>query len=232
MYKRVLLKLSGEALAGKSGRGFDETIITGVAKQVKEIVDSGMQVAIVIGGGNFWRGRMEAPISREMSDEIGMTATIMNCLFTSAIFRTVGMKTAIYTPNPSAKFTKVYNLDDVEKSFANAEVVFFAGGIGHPYFSTDTATALRAIEIGADSILLAKNIDGVYDKDPATNPDAKKFDRISLQEIVDRRLGVIDMTAAILCLENKMQLSIFYLNDEGSIIKASKNENIGTIVTV
>ncbi len=232
MYKRVLLKLSGEALAGESLRGFDEDIITGVARQVKEVLASGTQVAIVIGGGNFWRGRMKSPIMREMSDEIGMTATIMNCLFTSAIFRTEGMKTSIYTARQSVDFTKVFDLDEVEKSFENGEVVFFAGGIGHPYFSTDTATALRAIEIGADAILLAKNVDGVYDKDPATNPDAKKYEKISLQEIVDKRLGVIDMTASILCLENKMPLALFYLNDENSIVKASRNEINGTVITV
>ncbi len=232
MYKKVLLKLSGEALAGERGQGFDEDIIKGVASQVKQVVDNGVKVSVVIGGGNFWRGRTKSPIERSMSDEIGMLATVMNAIFTSAIFRTVGMDTVIYTPRAIGNFTKVFNLDDVNRSFEEGKAVFFAGGIGHPYFSTDTACALRAVEIGADAILLAKNIDGVYDKDPKDYEDAKKYDTISLQEIIDKRLKVIDMTASILCLENKMPLSIFYLGEERSIIRAINGERTGTVVTV
>ncbi len=233
MYKKVLLKLSGEALAGEGGKGFDEAVINEVAVQVKQVVDAGVSLAVVIGGGNFWRGRTKSPINRSMSDEVGILGTVMNALFTSAIFRTLGMDTVIFTPKPVGNFCKVYNLDDVNRSFAEGKVVFFAGGLGHPYLSTDTTCAMRAVEIGADAILLAKNIDGVYDKDPKTYPDAKKYDKISLQEIVDKRLGVIDMTASIMCLENNMPLSIFHLNEENSIVRAIKNkENNGTIVTV
>ena len=174
--KRVLLKLSGEALAGDKHMGFDEPTVTKVAKQVKEIVDAGLEVSIVIGGGNFWRGRSSENIDRTKADQIGMLATVMNCIYVSEIFRSVGMKTQILTPFACGAFTKLFSKDRVNKYFEKGIVSFFAGGTGHPYFSTDTATVLRAIEIEADVILLAKSIDGVYDSDPKTNPDAKKYD--------------------------------------------------------
>ena len=230
--KRVLLKLSGEALAGDKHMGFDEPTVTKVAKQVKEIVDAGLEVSIVIGGGNFWRGRSSENIDRTKADQIGMLATVMNCIYVSEIFRSVGMKTQILTPFACGAFTKLFSKDRVNKYFEKGMVVFFAGGTGHPYFSTDTATVLRAIEIEADVILLAKAIDGVYDSDPKTNPDAKKYDEISIQEVIDRKLGVVDMAASILCMENKMPMLVFGLNEENSIVNTVNGKFNGTKVTV
>ncbi|MBQ9392177.1 MAG: UMP kinase [Lachnospiraceae bacterium] len=230
--KRVLLKLSGEALAGEKKTGFDEDTCIEVAKQVKEIVDDGVQVGIVIGGGNFWRGRTSNTIERTKADQIGMLATVMNCIYVSEIFRYVGMDTVVMTQFACGDCSVMYSKDDAMNSLENGKVVFFAGGTGHPYFSTDTATTLRAIEIEADGILLAKSIDGVYDSDPATNPNAKRYDTISIQDVIDNRLGVVDLTASIMCLENDMPMYVFALNEEGSIKKAISGEFNGTIVTV
>ena len=230
--KRVLLKLSGEALAGDKHMGFDEPTVTKVAKQVKEIVDAGLEVSIVIGGGNFWRGRSSENIDRTKADQIGMLATVMNCIYVSEIFRSVGMKTQILTPFACGAFTKLFSKDRVNKYFEKGMVVFFAGGTGHPYFSTDTATVLRAIEIEADVILLAKAIDGVYDSDPKTNPDAKRYDEVSIQEVIDKQLAVVDLTASILSMENKMPMYVFGLNEENSIVKAISGDFNGTKVTV
>ncbi len=229
---RVLLKLSGEALAGDKKRGFDEATVLGVAKQVKEVVDSGVQVAIVIGGGNFWRGRTSENMERTKADQIGMLATVMNCIYVSDAFRQVGMKTKVYTPFTCGAFTELFSKDDAVAQLEQGVVTFFAGGIGHPYFSTDTTTALRAIEIEADAILLAKAIDGVYDSDPMINPDAVKYDEISLDDVLSQKLGVIDLTATIMCLENKMPLVIFGLNEENSIVNTFNGEFNGTFVTV
>lgn len=230
--KRVLLKLSGEALAGPKKTGFDEPTVLGVAEQVKQLVDSGMQVSIVIGGGNFWRGRSSENIDRTKADQIGMLATVMNCIYVSEIFRSAGMKTEVLTPFACGAFTKLFSKDAANECLEKGEVVFFAGGTGHPYFSTDTATVLRAIEIEAEVILLAKSIDGVYDCDPKDNPEAKKFDEISIQEVIDRKLGVVDMTASILCMENKMPMLVFGLNEENSIINTVSGKFSGTKVTV
>ena len=161
-----MLKLSGEALAGEKKTGFDEETVRGVALQVKQLVDEGMQVGIVIGGGNFWRGRTSKNIDRTKADQIGMLATIMNCIYVSEIFRSVGMQTNILTPFECGSFTKLFSKDRANKYFERGMVVFFAGGTGHPYFSTDTGVVLRAIEIDAEVILLAKAVDGVYDSDP------------------------------------------------------------------
>ena len=230
--KRVLLKLSGEALAGEQKRGFDEATVTEVAKQIKTIVDEGLQVGIVIGGGNFWRGRTSETIDRTKADQIGMLATVMNCIYVSEIFRSVGMKTNVLTPFECGSFTKLFSKDRANKYFEKGMVVFFAGGTGHPYFSTDTATVLRAIEIEADVILLAKAIDGVYDSDPKTNPDAKRYDEVSIQEVIDKQLAVVDLTASILSMENKMPMYVFGLNEENSIVKAISGDFNGTKVTV
>ncbi len=230
--KRVLLKLSGEALAGEKKTGFDEDTCIEVAKQVKEIVDDGIQVGIVIGGGNFWRGRTSNTIERTKADQIGMLATVMNCIYVSEIFRYVGMDTVVMTQFACGDCSVMYSKDEAMDSLESGKVVFFAGGTGHPYFSTDTATTLRAIEIEADGILLAKSIDGVYDSDPATNPNAKRYDTISIQDVIDNRLGVVDLTASIMCLENDMPMYVFALNEEGSIKKAISGEFNGTIVTV
>ena len=231
--KRILLKLSGEALAGDKDFGFDEATCLKVAEQVKQITDKGTQVAIVIGGGNFWRGRNSSKIiERTKSDQIGMLGTVMNCIYVSEIFRSVGMMTSVLTPFECGDMTKLYSKDRANKYFQHNMVVFFAGGTGHPYFSTDTATTLRAIEIEADGIYLAKAIDGVYDSDPKTNPNAKKYDEVSIQEVIDKKLAVVDLTASVMCMENQMPMYVFGLNEENSIVNAVNGTFNGTKVTV
>ena len=231
-YKRVFLKLSGEALAGDKKTGFDEATCVKVAKQVQKLVEDGIQVGVVIGGGNFWRGRTSENIDRTKADQIGMLATVMNCIYVSEIFRSVGMKTQILTPFTCGTMTKPFSKDRANKYFEKGMVVFFAGGTGHPYFSTDTGVVLRAVEMEADVILLAKAIDGVYVSDPKVNPNAKKYDEISMQEVLDQRLQVIDLTATIMCLENKMPLLVFGLNEENSIVNTVNGSFNGTKVTV
>lgn len=230
--KRVLLKLSGEALAGPKKTGFDEATVVRVAKQVRKIVDDGIQVGIVIGGGNFWRGRSSENINRSKADQIGMLATVMNCIYVSEIFRSEGMMTNILTPFECGSFTKLYSKDRAEKYFAHNMVVFFAGGTGHPYFSTDTATVLRAVEIEADCILLAKAVDGIYNADPKTDSGAKRYDTISIQEVIDKKLAALDLTASIMAMENKMPMYVFALEEEDSIVKAISGNFNGTRVTV
>lgn len=231
-YKRVLLKLSGEALAGDKGTGFNEENVIQIAKQVKVLVDDGTSVGIVIGGGNFWRGRTSKNIDRTKADSIGMLATVMNCIYVSEIFRTEGMMTSVLTPFECGSFTKLFSKDRVNKYFNKGMVVFFAGGTGHPYFSTDVSMVLRAIEIEADCILAAKAIDGVYDSDPAINPNAKKINELTIEEVVDKKLGVIDLAASVLCMENKIPMIIFGLNEKDSIINAVKDNSTGTKIIV
>ena len=215
--KRILLKLSGEALAGDKHHGFDEPTVTVVAKQVKQLVDAGVQVGIVIGGGNFWRGRTSETIDRTKADQIGMLATVM---------------TSVLTPFECGSITKLYSKDRANKYFAHNMVVFFAGGTGHPYFSTDTATVLRAVEIEADGIYLAKAIDGVYDSDPKVNPSAKKYDQVSIQEVIDKKLAVVDLTASVMCMENHIPMYVFGLGETNSIVNAVNGQFNGTVVTV
>ena len=230
--QRVLLKLSGEALAGEKKTGFDEDTVRGVALQVKQLVDDGIQIGIVIGGGNFWRGRSSENIDRTKADQIGMLATIMNCIYVSEIFRSVGMMTSILTPFECGSFTKLFSKDRANKYFAKNMVVFFAGGTGHPYFSTDTGVVLRAVEVDADVILLAKSVDGVYNADPKTHADAVKYDEISIEEVIEKNLQVVDMTASILARDNKMPMWVFGLNEQNSIVNTLKGEFTGTKVTV
>ena len=230
--KRILLKLSGEALAGAEKKGFDEATVIAVAKQIRAVAEEGTQIGIVIGGGNFWRGRTSETINRNKADQIGMLATVMNCIYVSDICRYLGLKTEIFTPFVCGAFTKLYSKDAVEEAFAEGKILFFAGGTGHPYFSTDTATVLRAVEIEAEAILLAKAVDGIYDSDPKLNPNAVKYDEISIQEVIDKQLGVIDLTAPIMCMENKMPMMVFGLNEENSIVNTLKGKFSGTKVTV
>ena len=230
--KRVLLKLSGEALAGEKHTGFDEATCIKVAEQVKRVLEEGVQVGVVIGGGNFWRGRTSENIDRTKSDQIGMLATVMNCIYVSEIFRSTGMKTKVFTPFTCGPMAEMFTKDAAVECLEKGMVVFFAGGTGHPYFSTDTTTTLRAIEIEADMILLAKAIDGVYDSDPKLNPQAKKYDEISIQTVIDKKLGVMDLTASIMCMENKMPMLVFGLNKEDSILRTVHGEFSGTKVTI
>ena len=228
---RIMLKLSGEALAGDKKTGLDEATVLGIAQQVKKVSALGKEIGIVIGGGNFWRGRSSENMDRTKADQIGMLATIMNCIYVSEMFRSVGLETEILTPFACGSMTKLFSKDLANECFKQGKIVFFAGGTGHPYFSTDTGIVLRAIEMEADAILLAKAIDGVYDSDPKLNPDAKKFDKLSIGEVVDRQLGVIDMTASVMCMENKMPLVIFGLNEENSIVNTVDGKINGTVVT-
>ena len=231
-WKRVLLKLSGEALAGSKKTGFDEDTVREVARQVKLSVDTGVEVGIVIGGGNFWRGRTSNAIDRTKADQIGMLATVMNCIYVSEIFRNLGMETEILTPFACGSMTELFSKDRANQYFKQGKVVFFAGGTGHPYFSTDTGIMLRAVEMEADCILLAKSIDGVYDSDPAKNPQAKRYNTISIEEVIDKKLAVVDLTASIMCMEHKMPMAVFDLNEKDSIEQAMQGIIIGTIVTV
>ncbi|MDO4764925.1 MAG: UMP kinase [Eubacteriales bacterium] len=229
-YKRVLLKLSGETLSGGNTGKFDEASTLNVARQVKLAVDEGLQVGIVTGGGNFWRGRSSERMDRSKADEIGMMATVLNCQYAAAVFRMVGLETVIMTPFVVGTFTELYSKEAMMKHLQDGKVVFFAGGTGHPYFSTDTGAALRAIQMEADTILLAKNIDGIYDKDPNQFADAVRFEEITLSDVIARGLKVMDMTAAQLCLENKMSMTVFHFGAENAILEAAKGNNNGTVV--
>lgn len=230
--KRVLIKLSGEALSGDKGFGFDEETCVKVADQIASIAKKGVQIAIVIGGGNFWRGRTGRMNDRTKADQIGMLATVMNCIYVSEIFRSAGLKTRVMTPFVCGSFSEVFSKDNACEALSNGEIVFFAGGTGHPYFSTDTATVLRAIEIEADEILLAKAVDGIYDSDPRVNPEAKRFDEISIDEVVAKKLAATDLASSILAMENRMPMFVFSLNEENSIVRAVEGNITGTRVTV
>ena len=233
MYNKVVLKLSGEALGGDTGKSFDNNTIFSIIDQIKKIIEMGTKTTLVVGGGNFWRGRSANPdMDRVKADQIGMLATVMNAIYVADCFRQKGVEAVVMTPIKIGTVTVEFSKDLANKYLEEGKVIIFAAGIGHPFFSTDTVTALRACELEADAILFAKAIDGVYDSDPATNPDAKKFDEIPCKDIVEKNLKVIDIAAANLCYENKIPVVIFGLAEEGGIVKAAKGEKIGTVVTV
>ena len=229
-YSRVLLKLSGEALAGEKHTGFDEATCMEVGKQVKALVEQGVQVAVVIGGGNFWRGRTSETIDRVKADQIGMLATVMNCIYVSDIFRYLGLNTKVYTPFACGSMSALFSKDDAMQELKKGTVVFCAGGTGHPYFTTDTAAVLRATEINADIILLGKSIDAVYSADPKIDPTAQKYEEISYMEVLEKDLKVMDSTATAMCRDNKMPLLVFGIEEPENIVRAVKGEKIGTIV--
>lgn len=229
---RVLVKLSGEALAGDQKGSFDHDVIIGVCKQLKQLIDQGTQVSVVIGGGNFWRGRSANDMDRTKADQIGMLATIMNALYVAEACRTIGLDSIVQTPFYVGSMTELFSKDQALLHMRQNKVVFFAGGTGHPFFSTDTGAALRGCEIQADMLLFAKNIDGVYDDDPNKNSNAKKFETIACKDVLDKNLQVIDAAAASLCIEQKIPIKIFALGEENSIIRAASGENIGTLITV
>ena len=234
MYKRIVLKLSGEALAGDNPNvKFDNGIIKGIVNQIKEIMEKGTQVSLVIGGGNFWRGRSaDHAMDRTKADQIGMLATVMNAIYVSDFLRQEGVGCIVQTPFKCGTMTEEFSKDLAVRHLENKEVVIFAGGLGHPMFSTDTITALRGAELEADALFFAKNVDGVYDDDPAKNPNAKKIDEIKCGDIIKNNLRVIDLTAASLCFDNGIPVVIFGLNEENSIVRAVNGDKIGTIVTV
>lgn len=228
---KILLKLSGEALSSE-GKRYDDEVITRIALQVKELLAMEHQIGIVIGGGNYWRGRTSDNIDRTKADQIGMLATVMNCIYVSEMFRSHGMETEILTPFICSTFTKQFSKDAAMECFRGGKVVFFAGGTGHPYFSTDTGVVLRAIEVDADGIFLAKAIDGIYDDDPRKNPNAKKYDEIAIDEVIARNLQAIDMTASIMAKENHMPMWVFDLTETNSILNAVSGNFNGTKITV
>jgi len=230
--RRVLLKLSGEALSGENGHGFDEDTVRVVGEQIKRAQAEGIEIAVVIGGGNFWRGRSSKNIERVKADQIGMLATAMNCLYVSSLFESMGMPTAVFCSFEIGGTIPIFEYDKVVQALSDGKIVFFAGGTGHPYFSTDTGVVLRAIEMHADEILMAKAIDGVYDKDPVKNPDAKKYDTLTIDEMVDKRLMVIDLAASAIALENRMAMAVFALDQPDGIYNALMGRVSGTRITV
>lgn len=231
-YSRVLVKLSGEALAGDNGKGFNHEIVIRVAKQLKELIKNGIQVCVVIGGGNFWRGRTSGDMDRTKADQIGMLATVMNALYVADVCRMQDIETVIQTPFEIGTISERFSKDKAIEYLKDGKIVFFAGGTGHPFFSTDTAAALRGCEIDADALLFAKNIDGIYDSDPKLNHMAKKYEKISCQEILKKDLKAIDATAAILCIEQKLPIIVFDLNMDQGIVKAALGEQIGTTIYI
>ncbi len=229
-YKRVLLKISGEVLAGEKGFGIDPDVTRNVCEQIKEVHDMGVQVAVVVGGGNFWRGRSSGDMDRATADYMGMLATVMNTMALQDTMRSIGAPcramTALEIREVAEPYARLRALSHLE----NGDIVVFGGGTGSPFFTTDTAAALRASEIGADVILLAKNVDAVYDSDPDENPDAKKFDRLSHMDLVEKNLKVMDLTAATLCSDNHIKIHVFALAEGGNIRRAVLGEKIGTII--
>ena len=231
-YKRVLIKISGEALSGGKGTGFDFGFVTSVCESVKLSLARGAQVGIVIGGGNFWRGVKDGAgkVERVSADRMGMLATCMNCLAVCDVLRQLGAKARVMTAVDIQGVGERYDTRRAIEYMENGEVVLFAGGSGAPFFSTDTAAVLRAAEIHADAILLAKNIDGVYSDDPRKNPEAVRFDRISYDEVLARRLAVMDTTATSLAMDNSIPVIVFALAQPENILKVLGGEEIGSLV--
>ncbi|WFD11708.1 UMP kinase [Tepidibacter hydrothermalis] len=230
IYKRVLLKLSGEALAGEMKFGINNEVVNEIALSIKELHEMGVEVAIVVGGGNFWRGRTSEGMDRITADHIGMLATVMNSLAMQDALENIGVLTRVQNAIEMRQIAEPYIRRKAMRHLEKNRVVIFASGTGNPYFSTDTAAALRAAEIEAEVILLAKKVDGVYDSDPMINPEAKKFDRLSYIEVLKRGLKVMDSTATSLCMDNKIPIRVFGLNNSKNIIDVVQGKNIGTIV--
>ena len=229
-YKRILLKLSGEFLAGKQKFGIDFEVVSSICKQIKRCLDEKIQVALVVGGGNFWRGRSSGKMDRSKADYMGMLATVINSLGVCDALEQIGISTKVQTSIPMVPIANPFNKDEAVKHLNSFGVVIFAGGTGSPFFSTDTAAALRAAEIDADILLKATLVDGVYDKDPKKNSDAKKFDTLSFDEVLSNNLKVVDSTAASLCRDNNISLLVFDVNNIENIFNAAIGKNIGTLV--
>ncbi len=233
VYRRVLIKISGEALAGEKKTGFDFEVVTRVCETVKRCAGLGVQVGIVIGGGNFWRGVKDGAgkVERVSADRMGMLATAMNCLAVCDVFRQLGARARVLTAVDIQGVGERYDTRKSVEYLENGEIVLFACGTGSPFFSTDTASVLRALEIGAEAILLAKNIDGVYSDDPRKNPEAVKFETISFEEVLARRLAVMDSTATSLAMDNRIPVEVFALAEPDNIRRVLLGEKIGTSVT-
>lgn len=229
-YKRAIIKLSGEALAGEKGFGIDETVVAYVVDQIKKVFELGVEVGIIIGGGNFWRGRQALKMERSAADHMGMLATVMNSIALQDALEAAGVPSRVQTALTITRVAEPYILRKALRHFEKGRVVIFACGTGNPFFSTDTGAALRAAEINADVLMLAKNVDGVYDSDPKKNPKAKKYDELSYMQVVQDGLQAMDATAITLCMENKIPIIAFALKEEDSLLKAVKGEKIGTII--
>ncbi len=229
-YKRVVFKISGEALSGASKFGIDETVLAKVVQQIKNVKKLNADIGIIIGGGNFWRGRQADKMDRSTADHMGMLATVINSLALQDALEREGMPTRVQTALTITRVAEPYILRKALRHFEKGRIVIFACGTGNPYFSTDTGAALRAAEIGADALLLAKNVDGIYDSDPKLNPAAKKFDEISYLDVIQKGLNAMDTTAISLCMENKIPVIAFALNEEDSMLKAITGQKIGTII--
>jgi uridylate kinase len=230
-YKRVLLKVSGEAMSGAQGHGIDDAMLRQVASQVADLRKMGLEIALVVGGGNFWRGRSAGSLmERSNADYIGMLATCMNGLALQEALRAEGLPVCVMSAIPMPLVMEPYSIRGAKERLARGEVLIFAGGIGCPFFSTDTTAALRAAEIGADGILLAKNVDAVYSADPKKDPNAERFSHLSHQEVLERRLGVMDATAASICMENHIAIHVFGAADPDNILRAARGEAIGTVI--
>ncbi len=230
-YKRILLKVSGEVLAGEKGHGIDNDMTMSVCRVIKECCELGVQVGVVVGGGNFWRGRSSENMDRTRADHMGMLATVINALGLCSALEACGVETRVQSAIEMRAVAEPYIRGKAVRHLDKGRVVIFAAGTGNPFMSTDTAAALRAAEIDADIILLAKKVDAVYDSDPAKNPDAKKYDALSFSDILKNELGVMDSTAASMCRDNDMSILVFGLNDPENIVRAVKGEKIGTLVT-
>ena len=230
-YQRILLKISGEALGGEKGMGFDEPTMDAICGGVKKAHDLGVQIGIVVGGGNFWRGRSSGKMERTLADKIGMLATVMNCLAVSDVMEQKGIPVRVQTAVEMPAFAEHYTWERAIAHLEEGKVVLFGAGSGCPYFSTDTAAVLRAAEIGADAILLAKNIDGVYSADPHIDASAVKYDAITYDEVLAKHLAVMDLTATSLAMENDIPVVVFALADPQNIVRAVMGEAVGTVVT-
>ena len=229
-YKRAVIKLSGEALAGERGFGIDETVVAYVVDQIKKVYELGVQVGIVIGGGNFWRGKQALNMERSSADHMGMLATVMNSIAMQDALEAAGVPCRVQTALTITRIAEPYILRKALRHFEKGRVVIFVCGTGNPFFSTDTGAALRAAEINADVLLLAKNVDGVYDSDPKKNPDAKKYDELSYMQVVQDGLQAMDATAITLCMENKIPIIAFALKQKDSMVDAIEGKKIGTLI--
>ena len=229
-YKRILLKISGEALSGDKGHGFEADSLVKVARQIKAVSDLGVEVGIVVGGGNIWRGRQSMNIDRTAADYMGMLATVINALAVSESLISEGVDAVVLTSLAITGVGEPFNFKNADKYLKEGKIVVFGGGTGNPFFSTDTGASLKAAEIGADALLLAKNIDGIYDSDPKTNPNAKKFDELTYDEYVARGLRAMDTSAVVMCKENGLKVHAFGLSDKNSIVKAVAGDKEGTVI--
>ncbi|MBE5762868.1 MAG: UMP kinase [Clostridiales bacterium] len=230
-YKRAIIKISGEALSGDKGFGLDEPTIKEVVAQIKKVREAGIDVGLVIGGGNFWRGKQhDSTMDRSAADHMGMLATIMNAIAMQDALEAAGISTRVQTALTITRIAEPYILRKALRHFEKGRVVIFAAGTGNPFFSTDTAASLRAAEIHADVLLLAKNIDGVYDSDPKKNPNAKKYDDITYKDVIAQGLQAMDTTAITLCMDNNIPIVAFGLKEKDSILRAAKGEKIGTLI--